>query len=141
LLLWYWGDSSNVIPEVWDRRDLFNILYGNMPLWAIPNATYWEKYKTRFIECYNNVCPVFEKVGYNAMLAHNFVTSDCNVQETIFSGDIRIVVNFGDKEYKLSDVNCIVPAKGFVVFEKGNVWKKGICTTPEILPHDKKIGA
>lgn len=128
---WYWGDSSNRIPEVWYKRDLFNILYGNMPLWAIRDWEHWKKYRSRFIESYNNVCPVFEKVGFEEMLSHKFVSDDRTVQETRFSGDIRVVVNFGDKEYVLKNPEYILPTKGFVVFEKGSVCKMGICSIPE----------
>lgn len=125
---WYWGDSSNLINEVWYKRDLFNILYGNMPLWSIPDWNYWKKYKDRFIECYNNVCPVFEKVGYEEMLSHKFISKDQNIQETTFRNDVRIVVNFGEFIYKLEEANYELPAHGFVVFEKGKVWKEGVCS-------------
>jgi hypothetical protein len=124
---WYWGDSSNRIPEVWWRKDLFNILYGNMPLWAIRDWEHWKEYKNRFIESYRNVSPVFEKVGVREMLSHKFISDDRSVQETEFTGDIRIVVNFGEKTYTLKNTEYNLPAKGFVVFEKGKVWEKGIC--------------
>ena len=29
---WYWGDYNNKLPAVWDRRDLFNALYGTPPM-------------------------------------------------------------------------------------------------------------
>lgn len=126
---WYWDDSSNRIPEVWWRKDLLNILYGNMPLWAIRDYDHWKRYKKRFIESYNNVCPVFEKVGFLEMLSHRFVTEDRIVQETQFEGDIRIFVNFNEESpFKLKEFNYILPAKGFVVFENGKVWKEGACS-------------
>jgi hypothetical protein len=28
---WYWGDYNNKLPSLWDRRDLFNSLYGTPP--------------------------------------------------------------------------------------------------------------
>jgi hypothetical protein len=30
---WYWGDYNNKLPALWDKRDLFNVLYGT--LWLI----------------------------------------------------------------------------------------------------------
>lgn len=123
---WYWGDSSNLIPESWWKKDLFNILYGNMPLWAIRDWDHWMQYKKRFIESYNNVCPVFEKVGFLEMLGHRFVTEDRRVQEAQFEGDIRIFVNFSESSpFELKELNYILSAKGFVVFEKDKVWKEG----------------
>lgn len=123
---WYWDDSSNRIPEVWWRRDLFNILYGNMPLWAIRDWDHWRELKSRFLASYQNVSPVFEKVGFMEMTGHRFVTEDHTVQETTFSGDVRIVVNFGQKEFGLTVPDFILPPHGFVVFEGGKVWKHGI---------------
>lgn len=126
---WYWGDSSNRIPELWWKKDLFNILYGNMPLWAIRDWDHWKQYKKRFIESYNNVCPVFEKVGFLEMLSHRFVTEDREVQETRFEGDILIFVNFSESApFELKEFNHILPAKGFAVFERGKVWKEGECS-------------
>jgi len=125
---WYWGDSSNRVPEAWWRKDLFNILYGNMPLWAIRDWQHWKELKGRFVECYNNVCPVFEKVGGKEMLSHRFVTEDHEVQETVFEGGVRIVVNFGEREVGLSGPDYRLPARGFVVFEGGDVWKEGVCS-------------
>jgi Glycosyl hydrolases related to GH101 family, GH129 len=29
---WYWGDYNNKLPAVWDRRDLYNALYGTPPM-------------------------------------------------------------------------------------------------------------
>ena len=29
---WYWGDYNNKLPKVWDRRDLWNALYGTPPM-------------------------------------------------------------------------------------------------------------
>ena len=125
---WYWGDSSNLIPEMWWRRDLLNILYGNMPLWAIRDWDHWKQYKERFIESYKNAGSVFEKVGFSAMLNHQFITEDHLVQETEFDGNIRIVVNFGDKIYELQDIKYTLPAHGYVVFENGIIWKEGVCS-------------
>lgn len=124
---WYWGDSSNRVPEVWWRRDLFNILYGNMPLWAIRDWQHWKELRARFVECYNNVCPVFEKAGGKEMLSHRFITEDRMVQETVFEGGLRIVVNFGEEPFRLSGPDYTLPARGFVVFENARLWKEGVC--------------
>ena len=122
---WYWGDSNNRIPEYWWKKDLFNILYGNMPLWAIRNYKHWKQYKDRFIESYNHVCPVFEKVGFAEMLSHRFLTEDRTVQETVFSNNVRIIVNFGEKTYALSKSELLVPDRGYLVIENNKILKTG----------------
>jgi len=124
---WYWGDSVNRIPEYWWKKDLFNILYGNMPLWAIRNWDHWEDMKEQFIASYHQVSPVIAKVFGKEMLTHRFLTDDYNVQETTFSNNVRIVVNFGEQSQLLADVQYILPTHGFVVFENGIVWKEGVC--------------
>ncbi|MGN1366887.1 MAG: GTPase HflX, partial [Victivallis vadensis] len=30
---WYWGDYNNKLPSLWDKRDLFNVLYGTMGMY------------------------------------------------------------------------------------------------------------
>ncbi|MCX7927604.1 MAG: DUF5696 domain-containing protein, partial [Candidatus Omnitrophica bacterium] len=89
---------------------------------------HWEKLSTRFVECFNNVSPVFEKVAAKQMLSHRFVTSDHTVQETTFEGGVQVIVNFGESSYQLNDLSYTLPAHGFVVFEDGRVWKEGICS-------------
>ena len=44
---WYWGDYNNKLPGVWDKRDLFNLLYGTPPMFMF-NRTIWDQYKDRF---------------------------------------------------------------------------------------------
>ena len=35
---WYWGDYNNKLPALWDKRDLFNILYGTPPMLMFDRA-------------------------------------------------------------------------------------------------------
>jgi hypothetical protein len=95
---WRWEDASHHTPEIWWKKDLFNILYGSAPLWSIDRDR-WESYKNTFIQSYNNICPWLQKIGYDEMLSHRFVTIDHSVQETVFSSGKRAVVNFGNSEY------------------------------------------
>ncbi len=37
---WYWGDYNNKLPALWDKRDLFNILYGTPPMFMF-NRRLW----------------------------------------------------------------------------------------------------
>lgn len=126
---WYWGDSNNRIPELWWRKDLFNILYGTMPLWAIRDYNHWVKLKQRFLESYLNVCPVFEKVCFSEMENHSFLTKDRSVQETSFKGDIKIFVNFSEKNnFELKEFNYLLAPRSFVVFDNGKIWRAGECS-------------
>ena len=105
---WYWGDYNNKLPALWDKRDLFNILYGTPPMFMFNNQI-WKKNKARFVKSYKNVCPVARAVGYAEMTDHRFLTANRNVQQTTFANGITITVNFGDELYRLPDGKKIEP--------------------------------
>ena len=46
---WYWGDSSNCCPELLPLRDLFNVLYGQPPLYSF-HVSDWTEWKDRLRE-------------------------------------------------------------------------------------------
>ncbi|MBM4048200.1 MAG: hypothetical protein FJ279_24115, partial [Planctomycetes bacterium] len=113
---WYWGDYNNKAPEVWDQRDLFNILYATPPMWMF-NAQMWAKHKERFLQCYRNTCPQLERLGYEELLTHEFLTPDHAVQRTRFADGTTIVVNFSDKDHDLGE-GRVVKARGFSLANK-----------------------
>lgn len=110
---WYWGDSSNRLPQFWRTRDLFNLLYGTGPLYVMDPGR-WRKDKDRFVESYNTATQVSLNTGYEEMLSHTFITEDHTVQSTLFSNGTRVWVNFGDTSYTLENGEVIEPA-GYVV--------------------------
>ena len=110
---WYWGDSTNKAPEVWPRRDLFNILYGTPPLFFLDKAT-WEKNKAHFAQTYKDVCPTVRRLGYQEMLSHEFLTQDHAVQQTRWSSGTTVTVNFGTTDYKMAD-GSVLAAGGWRV--------------------------
>jgi hypothetical protein len=81
---WYWGDASNKAPEVWDRRDLLNILYGTAPL-VMFDKPRWKDQKARIVKSYNDVCRWTRQVGYDEMVSHEYLTADHTVQRTKFA--------------------------------------------------------
>jgi hypothetical protein len=92
---WRWEDGNHHTPEIWWKKDLFNMLYGTAPLWSIDRER-WEEYKFTFIDSYKTICPWLQQVGYDELVSHRFVTKDHKVQESVFSSGKRIVVNFDD---------------------------------------------
>ena len=110
---WYWGDYNNKLPALWDKRDLFNILYGTPPMFMF-NRQIWKKDEARFVQSYKNVCPVAGAVGYAEMNDHCFLTPDRNVQQTTFANGITVTVNFGDKPYRLPDGKEVEPMGYYV---------------------------
>lgn len=110
---WYWGDYNNKVPEVWDRRDLFNILYGTPPMFMFDKAT-WGKDKARFVQSYQNICPLVRRLGYDEMLSHDFLTADHALQRTRWRSGAETIVNFGATSQRLADGRTIKPL-GWVV--------------------------
>jgi hypothetical protein len=105
---WYWGDYNNKLPALWDKRDLFNILYGTGPMFMFDKEV-WEKEKGRFVQSYKNISPVLRAVGYAEMTDHRFLTADRDVQQTEFDNGVVITVNFGKEEFKLPDGTAVAP--------------------------------
>jgi len=99
---WYWGDYNNKLPALWDKRDLFNILYGTPPMFMF-TKTYWQENKDRFLQSYRNVCAVAREVGYSEMTEHRFLTRDRSVQQTVFANGITVTVNFGESSFLMTD--------------------------------------
>jgi hypothetical protein len=112
---WYWGDYNNKLPSLWDKRDLFNILYGTPPMFMF-NRDIWEKNKERFAQSYKDVCSVVRMTGYSEMIEHKFLTTDRDVQQTVFDNGVKVTVNFGNADYQLPD-GSLVPPMGFHVDE------------------------
>jgi hypothetical protein len=99
---WYWGDYNNKLPMLWDKRDLFNVLYATPPMFMF-NRKFWEANKERFAQSYRNTCPVVRRVGYSEMTDHRFLTPDRAVQQTAFADGTTVTVNFGDAPRQLPD--------------------------------------
>jgi hypothetical protein len=108
---WYWGDYNNKLPALWDKRDLFNLLYGTPPMFMFDRRL-WEQNKARFAQSYKNTCPYVRKVGYEEMTDHRFLTPDRLVQQTAFANGAVVTVNFGDTPYPLRE-GVVIPALGF----------------------------
>ena len=87
---------------MWDKRDLFNVLYGTPPMFMFERPL-WAKLKDRFVASYRNTCEVARAAGYSEMTDHRFLTPDRDVQQTVFANGVTVTVNFGPKPYALPD--------------------------------------
>jgi hypothetical protein len=105
---WYWGDYNNKLPPIWDKRDLFNALYGTAPMFMFHKA-FWEKNKDRFAQSYRAASPVARATGYSEMTDHRFLTADRSVQQTSFANGVSVTVNFGDKPFKIAGGGDLAP--------------------------------
>lgn len=98
---WYWGDYNNKLPALWDKRDLFNVLYATPPMFMFDRKL-WSASKARFVQSYQNTAPYVRAAGYSEMINHRFLTADRSVQQTTFANGMTVTVNFSDAPYAAS---------------------------------------
>ena len=94
---WWWGDGQLRVPRNWWLKDLWQILYGTMPLWmlqgegeqlllASPDA---------FRDSFRRVSPVTRAVFGIEMVHHMCLTPDAMVQRVRWANGLTVTVNFG----------------------------------------------
>jgi len=110
---WYWGDYNNKLPKLWDRRDLWNALYGTPPMFMFDRKI-WAANKERFVKSYQTATVVALATGYSQMLSHEWLTSDHSVQRTRFANGVVVTVNFGDSLCSLPE-GTHLPSLGYRV--------------------------
>ena len=110
---WYWGDYNNKLPALWDKRDLFNVLYGTMGMYLF-NEKQWAADKDRFVRSYRITSPVARKTGYSEMLDHRILSPDRMVQRSVFADGTVVTVNFGDKAFALPEGGELAPGRHLV---------------------------
>ena len=77
---WRWEDGNASCPEIWWKKDLFNILYGTAPLWSV-NVDSRNKYSKTYLESYRKICPWLKQICYDEMVSHRFINADHTVRE------------------------------------------------------------
>jgi len=120
---WYWGDYNNKLPDLWDRRDLWNALYGTPPMFMCSRRS-WHENRDRFVQSYKKATPVARETGYREMLFHKWLTTDHAVQQCRFAGGVTVTVNFGDSAYVAPD-RSVIPAMSYRMVRNGRVERKG----------------
>ncbi len=110
---WYWGDYNNKLPDLWHKRDLFNVLYGTMGMFVL-NEKQWQADKDKFVRSFKITSPVARQTGYSEMTDFKILTEDRSVQQSHFANGITVTVNFGEKDYRLAD-GTVVKASDYHV--------------------------
>ncbi|MDD3586937.1 MAG: glycoside hydrolase [Thermoguttaceae bacterium] len=99
---WYWGDACNNVPTALPRRDLFNILYGTPPMYSFKTKD-WPALKEKIIASYRRSTETAKRTCFNEMISFDYLTPDRLVQQTVFEGGTKVIVNFSRREYKYHD--------------------------------------
>ena len=105
---WYWGDYNNKLPALWDKRDLFNVLYATPPMFMF-NRELWQQERERFVRSYRTTCPVARAVACAEMTDHRFLDATRDVQQTVFANGVTVTVNFGGQPHRLPDGTALAP--------------------------------
>jgi len=110
---WGWGDgmagdAGHLQLGQWQRKNLWSILYGAIPIYRL--------YYADFLQCRPGIAQTARyvgdwarRIGRDAMISHRFVTPDHLVQETLFSSGAGVVVNFGATLHRMIDGQTIPP--------------------------------
>lgn len=95
---WRWEDGNPRYPELWWKKDLFNMLYGTAPYWSLDRSL-WDAYRNTFVQSFKQVNPWVYYVATEELTDHRFLSPDRKVQLSVFGGNKGIIVNFSDEPY------------------------------------------
>ncbi|MCD6352210.1 MAG: hypothetical protein J7M26_08825, partial [Armatimonadetes bacterium] len=122
---WYWGDSTGHLykaaPDIADRKDCFNLLYGTVPLYwtSRPYSFRWSDpdLRLRLLQSYFVTCPVQELVAFEEMTDYRYLTPDRTVHQSRFANGLTVTVNFGSTPYTAAAEGrkYTLPQFGFLV--------------------------
>lgn len=105
---WYWGDSSNSVPELMPLRDLFCALYGEPPLYSL-NVSQWNQWKEKIAESYRRATPVAARTFSEQMVSFEYLTPDKLVQRTRFADGTAVTANFSGTGFALPSGEVLSP--------------------------------
>jgi hypothetical protein len=120
-----WNDHYGRDMDLWRLSDLMSIVHGTPPIVKFrgddtPHVMK-EEFKTvrkLYMRTFRDVCGWHEKIGFDEMTDHRFLSKDRLVQETRFCSGQGMVVNFGSDVWK-DPRGFDVAAMGFCQFEVG----------------------
>ncbi|HET7511398.1 MAG TPA: glycoside hydrolase [Chthoniobacterales bacterium] len=109
---WVWRDTNfQSRPFAW-KKNLFNILYGTMPMWHI-NRQLWESHRADYLRAYREIASVRSRIGFARMTDHGWLKADHSVQYTDWDSGDRVIVNFSSEQYEEAGVK--VDARSFAI--------------------------
>jgi hypothetical protein len=114
---WRWEDGFSRTPQYWQDKNLWSVLYGNVPMFFLDRA-HFEKYREPIARTHKYVCLWARNVAHEEITSHRFVTADRQVQEAVFSNRQGVAVNFGREAHRLLD-GQVIPARSYLTFVEG----------------------
>jgi Glycosyl hydrolases related to GH101 family, GH129 len=111
---WNWRNTNFQSLATSAKKDLFNALYGTMPMWNMTKA-HWMAHRTDFLASYAFQARSRSRVGFDDMIGHGWLSDDRELQYTDWASGVRIVANFGAAARQTGGVT--VPPLDFVVLD------------------------
>ncbi|MCP8378569.1 glycoside hydrolase, partial [Clostridioides difficile] len=109
---WLWG-TLKIKDEVGSRM-MKEVLYNTPPMYYI-DRTEWEKHKDEIISN-NKVWSAFNKKAIKKeMTDFKFISEDRLVQMTEYGEDLKVLVNFSQKDIKYNDE--VIKANSLVIYD------------------------
>ena len=105
---WYWYDYSNNPVYYWWKRDIFNALYGTVPMYIF-DYQMWSERREEFLASWRRVGGIARKTGFSEMLSHRALTADRSVQETRFADGTIVIVDFNARTVEAGGYTVNVP--------------------------------
>jgi hypothetical protein len=110
---WVWRDTNFQSAQFAWKKELFNVLYGTMPMWHIDRKL-WDLHKKEMLASYQRIHAVRDRIGFAEMTDHGWLTPNRDVQFSDWATGDRVVANFSDQPFAL-DGGDSVPARSFVL--------------------------
>ena len=94
----YWGDSTEMSPELIAKKILFACLYGCPPLYSfsVKDFDYLKEY---IIKSYKKITSIHKKVAELEMTDFEILRDDYQVQKSVFGNKYEVIVNFSKENY------------------------------------------
>lgn len=106
---WYWGDSSNCVPDRLEARDRWNALYSTPPLYSF-KVKDWERLKPQILASYARTKKLLRRTAAQEMTHFRYLTPDRTVQQTEFADGTTVTVNFSGKAF-LTETGTLNPGE------------------------------
>jgi len=105
---WARDDANHIAQENWLKKNLFNVLYGNMPLWRL-DSKIWKEKKDIFVRSYKRISEWTKQIAFDEMTSHKWLTAEGDIQMTEWSSGRYVVVNFGQNSALMKDGSILKP--------------------------------
>lgn len=107
-LYWYWCDYNNKFPALWHRRDLFNFVTGEPPMYLFTRASF-ARQRGRLAASHRLATAVAKATFGVPMADYRWLSDDRMVQESEFENGVVATVNFGERPFTLADSTTLAP--------------------------------